>query len=168
MGVVNIFCEVPYLYRTKADMNWGGIDYVKLMNRVRDETGCSRIGRSTAVVKRGPRQQRFLGALESFGFDIALGDHVNGNDEILPEWDQLCYEESLKLLRDGPEWVAFFGESVVIADTACWAINNWNTNVLFAAFSSNDLLDMEADLTGDSHAEGELKTLLITEDLCSR
>lgn len=166
MPDVNVFCEVPYLYRTKVEMGWGGVDYCRLLSKVQKETGCASVGRSVAAVKKGPRQGNFLGALGSFGFDIALGQHVDRSNEVLPCWDQLCYEASLNLVRGGPQWLALFGRwSSPLADVSCFALDNWGVNVLYASFDESELEEAKEN-THDFTDPGVFKTMLIDDSIC--
>jgi hypothetical protein len=165
MQEVSIFCEVPYLYRTKAELGWGGVNYAKLVDFVKSNTGCNDVGNSIAAVRKGPRQSGFLTALESFGFDIALGVNLDKAGDILPCWDQMCFESALSLLRRGPKWLAYFGElSQTLLSVSDFAISNWDTQILYAAFDQEDLDLFNEDM---SELESNVKTVLIDASICN-
>lgn len=162
----NLICDVPYLYATKAQMGWGGLDYEAMISKISEIMGLP-LAKATAMVKRGPKQGKFLGALEAYGFDITLANHTDRDGEILPQWDQSCYEESLKLLRSGPQGMAIVldDSSSYLRDVAAFAVENWDCKVLVASLSEGTLGEaksyMEEIDIGDS-----VQFLQITEDMC--
>jgi len=162
----NLICDVPYLYATKADTGWGGLNYEAMISRIGEIMGLT-LGRATAMVKRGPKQGKFLGALEAYGFDITLANHIDRDGEILPHWDQACYEESLKLLRNGPEGIALVLDDSAdyVRDVAAFAVDNWDCKVLIAGLDQETLAEVQAELI-EAELGANVATLVIDSDLC--
>lgn len=162
----NLICDVPYLYATKAERGWGGLDYEAMISRIGEIMGLS-LAKATALVKRGPKQGKFLAALEAYGFDITLANHVDRDGNILPQWDQACYEGAISLLRSGPEGLALVLDDSAdyVRDVAAFAISNWDSKVLLASLSAETLAEVKAEFD-EEDLSANLSTLLIDQSLC--
>lgn len=161
----NLICDVPYLYATKAERGWGGLNYEAMISRIGEITGLP-LGKATAMVKRGPKQNKFLGALEAYGFNITIANHVDRDGDILPQWDQVCYEEGLRLLRTGPEAIALVLDDSAdyVRDLAGFARSNWNCEVVIVGLDEESLNDIKVDL--QEGGLGDVHTLVIDQSLC--